>query len=116
MPEFIKDLKDILSSHSALIDAKKSLHVLFNKTSYGCKKDYPVAVVDESKHIKEEDALAYFKENYLLDEQGLSYEEYPSDDITRISKYTPKYIQNVGFVLAKHKRHAPPYIFQQVQT
>ena len=103
MPEFIKDLKDLLGSHSALIDAKKSLHVLFNKTSYGCEKDYPVAVVHESKRIKEEDALAYFKENYLLDEQGLTHDEYPRDDLDRIFTYAPKYIQNVSFMLSTTK-------------
>ena len=57
MPDFIEDLEDILSSHSALITVNKSLHVLFNKTPFGCEKDYPVAVVHESSRIKEEDAL-----------------------------------------------------------
>jgi len=103
MPAFIKDLEVLLRSHSALVDVKKSLHVYFNRTDYGCEKDYPVAIVHEAKRIKEENALQYFKANYLLDENGLSYEEYPRDDLERISIHAPKYIQNVGFILATTK-------------
>lgn len=113
MPDFIKGLEDILTSHSALVDVKRSLHVLFNKTSYACEKDYPVAVVHESKRIKEENALKYFKENYLLDEEGLTQEEYPRDDLTRLSSYTPKYIQNVGFMLATTKDMPHPTFFNK---
>ncbi len=113
MPDFIKDLEDILSSHSALVTVKKSLHVLFNKTAYGCEKDYPVAVVHEVNRIKEENALHYFKKNYLLDEEGLSYEEYPRDDLTNISLYAPKYIQNVGFMLSTTKDVPHPTFFNK---
>ncbi|PHS37326.1 MAG: hypothetical protein COB07_10810 [Sulfurovum sp.] len=108
MPEFIEDLKVILGSHSALIDAKKSLHVLFNTTNYGCEKDYPVAVVHERSRIKEASVLKYFKDNYLLDEEGLSYDEYPRDDLTNISYYAPKYIQNAGFILSTTKEVPHP--------
>lgn len=113
MPDFIKDLKVILSSHSALIDIKKSLHVLFAQTPYGCEKDYPVAVVHETSRIKEEDALHYFKKNYLLNEEGLSYEEYPRDDLTNISLHAPKYIQNVGFMLTTTKDVPHPTFFNK---
>ncbi|NOR56669.1 MAG: hypothetical protein GQ531_10755 [Sulfurovum sp.] len=101
MPEFINDLETILTTHSALVNPKKSLHVLFNITSHGCQKDYPVALVHEECRIKEADALSYFKNNHLLDEEGLSYEEYPRADLEKISQHTPKYIQNVGFMLFK---------------
>ncbi len=113
MPDFIEDLEDILSSHSALVTVKKSLHVLFNKTDYGCEKDYSVAVVHETSRIKEESALGYFKENYLLDDEGLTYEEYTSDELTNISLYTPKYIQNVGFMLSKTKDIPHPTFFNK---
>ena len=113
MPDFIEDLEDILNSHSALVTVKKSLHVLFNKTAFGCEKDYPVAVVHESSRIKEEDALSYFKENHLLDDEGLSYEEYPRDDLSRISLHTPKYIQNVGFILSTSKDVPHPTFFNK---
>ena len=103
LPEFIEDLKLILTAHSALIDAKQSLHVLFTRTQYGCEKDYPVAIVHEANRIKEEEALAYFKENYLLDEEGFSYDEYPRDDLDRLSLHAPKYIQNVGFMFSTKK-------------
>ena len=113
MPDFIEDLKVILSSHSALINVKKSLHVLFTRTPYGCEKDYPVAVVHETSRIKEENALAYFKENYLLDDEGLTYQEYPRDDLTNISLYAPKYIQNVGFMLSTTKDVPHPTFFNK---
>ena len=103
LPDFIEDLKRILTAHSALIDAKQSLHVLFTRTQYGCEKDYPVAIVHEKNRIKEEVALAYFKENYLLDEEGLTYDEYPRDDLDRMTLNIPKYIQNVGFMFSTEK-------------
>jgi len=103
LPDFIEDLKRILTTHSALIDVKQSLHVLFTRTQYGCEKDYPVAIVHEKSRIKEELALAYFKENYLLDEEGLTYDEYPRDDLDRMTLNIPKYIQNVGFMFSTEK-------------
>jgi len=113
MPAFIKDLETLLRTHSALVDVKKSLHVYFNRTDYGCEKDYTVAIVHEAKRIKEEDALQYFKKNYLLDDDGFSYDEYPKDDLTNISTYAPKYIQNVGFILATTKDVPAPTFFNK---
>ena len=108
MPAFIEVLKEILKTNSPLITIKNSLHVLFNTRAYGCQKDYPVALVHEECRIKESDSLSYFKENHLLDEEGLSYEEYPRDDLEKISLHTPKYIQNVGFMLFKTKAMTDP--------
>lgn len=113
MPDFIQDLEIILSSHTMLIDVKKSLHILFTKTPYGCEKDYPVAIVHEATRIKEESALQYFKENYLLDEKGLTYGDYPRADLTHISLHTPKYIQNVGFMLSTTKEMPEPTFFNK---
>ena len=108
MPDFIKDLEVILSSHTSLIDVKKSLHILFANTPYGCEKQYPVAVVHEQSRIKEEDALNYFKKNYLLDEEGCTFVDYPQNDLENISLHTPKYIQNVGFMLSTTKEMPEP--------
>ena len=113
IPEFIKDLEVLLRTHSALVDPKKSLHVYFNRTDYGCEKDYPVAIVHKAKRIKEEDAIQYFKKNYLLDEDGLSFDEYPKSDLAGISTYAPKYIQNVGFILATTKDVPGPTFFNK---
>jgi len=113
MPDFINDLELLLRTHSALVDVKKSLHVYFNRTDYGCVKDYTVAVVHEAKRIKEEDALQYFKKNHLLDEDGLSFDEYPKEDLSGISLYMPKYIQNVGFMLATTKDVPHPTFFNK---
>jgi len=108
MPEFIEDLKVILGSHSALVDVKKSLHILFNTTNYGCEKSYPVAVVHERSRIKEAAALTFFEENALLDAEGLSYEDYPRADLVNIALNTPRYIQNVGYILANTKKVPEP--------
>jgi len=113
IPAFIKHIETLLSTHSALINIKQSFHVYFNRTDYGCEKDYPVAIVHEAKRIKEDDALNFFKENYLLDEDGYSFDEYPKDDLVRISTYTPKYIQNVGFILATTKDVPQPTFFNK---
>jgi len=113
MPDFIKDLEDILITHTVLVDVKNNLHILFTRTPYGCEKDYPVAIVHETVRIKEERALAYFKENYLLDEKGLTYGDYPRADLTNISLHTPKYIQNVGFMLATNKDVPEPTFFNK---
>lgn len=115
VPDFIKDLEIILSSHTILVDAKQSLHILFNSTPYGCAKDFPVAVVHEAKRIKEEDALAYFKENYLLDEDGYSYEEYPLSDLAHISLNAPKYIQNISYMLSTEKKMPEPSFFNKLK-
>lgn len=113
MPDFIKDLEVILNSHTTLIDVKKSLHILFTNTPYGCEKEYPVAIVHEERRIKEADALQYFKEHYLLDEEGLTYEDYPRVDLSHVSLHTPKYIQNVGFMLATTKEMPEPTFFNK---
>ncbi len=115
IPEFIKDIEALLSSHTALIDVKKSLHLFFNRTDYGCVKDYPVAIVHDAKRIKEEDTLRYFKSNSLLDADELSYDEYPKDDLDNISYYAPKYIQTVGFMLATTKDVPQPTFFNKLK-
>jgi hypothetical protein len=113
IPDFIKDLEKILNTHSALIDIKKSLHILFSRTPYGCEKDYPVAIVHEMMRIKEENALQYFKENYLLDEEGFTHEDYPRSDLINLSLDMPAYIQNVGFILATTKDVPHPTFFNK---
>lgn len=114
-PEFINDLEKLLRTHSALVDVKKSLHVYFNRTDYGCEKDYPVAIVHEAKRIKEDDALQYFKTNYLLDEDGFSFDEYPKDDLENISYHAPKYIQTVNFMLATTKEVPHPTFYNKLK-
>jgi len=89
--------------------------VYFNRTDYACEKDYPVAIVHEAKRIKEDDALKYFKSNHLLDEDGFSFDEYPKDDLARISTYVSKYIQNVGFILATTKEVPHPTFYNKLK-
>ncbi len=113
MPDFIKDLEIILSSHTSLIDVKNSLHILFTKTPYGCEKNFPVAVVHEASRIKESEALNYFKENYLLDDEECTPTEYFGNQLANISLHSPKYIQNVGFMLFSTKEIPEPTFFNK---
>jgi len=103
MPDFIEDLIQVLKAHSPLITIKDSLHILFSRMEYGAEKNYPVAIVHEARRIKEENALQYFKENALIDEEGLSYEDYPRDDLDRLIEAFPQYIQTVGFMFSSKK-------------
>ena len=49
----------------------------------------------------------------MLDEEGLSYEEYSRDDLSRMSTNTPKYIQNAGFMLTTTKELPHPTFFNK---
>lgn len=113
MPDFIKDLEVILSSHTSIIEVTDSLHILFTNTPYGCEKQYPVALVHEAIRIKEEEALNYFKTHQLLDNEGFTPKEYLRDILTDISLQTPKYIQNVGFMLSSTKNVPHPTFFNK---
>ena len=113
MPEFIEDLKIILSSHTSLVDAKQSLDILFTNTPYGCQKNYPVAIVHESRRIKEQEALAYFTKNHLLDEKSATHNEYDEATLQAVAKNTPKYIQRVGFMLSYKKEVPEPTFFNK---
>lgn len=108
MPEFIEDLKIILSSHTSLVDAKQSLDILFTNTPYGCEKNYPVAIVHESIRIKEPEALDYFQKNHLLEDKAQTYTEYDEASLQEIAKNRPKYIQRVGFMLSCTKEVPQP--------
>ncbi len=113
VPAYIKDIESLLSSHTTLIDVKQSLHLFFNRTDYGCVKDYPVAIVHESKRIKEKEMQEYFTSNYLLNEEGFSYEEYGKDDLEHMIHHAPNYIQTVGFMLSTSKEMPHPTFFNK---
>ena len=89
------------------------MHILFTNTPYGCEKQYPVALVHEAIRIKEEEALNYFKIHHLLDDEGFTPKEYLCDILTDISLQTPKYIQNVGFMLSSTKNVPHPTFFNK---
>lgn len=113
MPDFIDDLKVILSSHTSIIEVRDSLDILFTTTPYGAKKNYPVAIVHEASRIKEEETLAYFKKHHFISDGGLSKEEYSDEELIHIAKNAPKYIQNVGFILSTTKEVPHPTFFNK---
>ena len=98
MPPFINELISSLS-----VNSDESLEILLTRTPYGYEKNYPVAIVHESTRIKERLDLAYFNENALLDDKGLTYSQYPRDTLDKIARNTPNYIQNVGYMFATQK-------------
>jgi hypothetical protein len=103
MPDFIEDLKVILSSHTAIVEIRDSLDILFTTTPYGAQKNYPVAIVHEAVRIKEKGALTYFKEHHFMSGDGLTREVYSDEELIHIASHVPKYIQTVGFILATTK-------------
>ncbi len=108
-PAYIDEIEKLLATHTALIDVTQSLHLYFNRTKYGCEKDYPVAIVHESRRIKEPEALAYFQNNFLLDEEGKSYEEYAQQDLQHLIANVPTYVQTVSFMLTTTKEIPHPH-------
>jgi hypothetical protein len=108
MPDYIDDLKVILSAHTAIIEVKDSLDILFTTTPYGAKKNYPVAIVHETVRIKEDETLDYFKNNHFIDEHGSTRIAYGEAELEDIALQAPDYIQTVGFMLSTTKEMPHP--------
>ena len=113
MPDFIKDLEVILSSHTSIIEVRDSLDILFTTTPYGAHKNYPVAIVHEASRIKEEETLSYFKKHHFISDEGLSREEYNDEELIHIAKDASKHIRNVNFILSTTKEVPHPTFFNK---
>src|SRR5210317_1929981 len=99
----IKELKEALQHAPSGIQIKDALHLLFNKSHYGCQKDYPVAVVHEKTRITDPSSLTFFTQNNLLDTAGFTPCNYDDSQIEDIVSYAPAYIQRVNYIVAKSK-------------
>jgi len=110
---FIKELQKILEYVPTEIQIKESLALLFNKSHYGCQKEYPVAVVHEKTRITDPSSLAFFTQNNLIDPEGFTPYTYDDTQIEQIVSCAPSYIQRVNYIVSKSKMIPKPTFFNK---
>ena len=109
----IKKIQEALQHGPSNIQIKDTLHLLFNKSHYGCQKDYPVAVVHEKTRITDPSSLTFFTQNNLLDPEGFTPCNYNDSQIQDIASHAPAYIQRVNYIVAKNKTIPQPTFFNK---
>lgn len=100
---FIKELQEVLRRAPSNTQIKETLHLLFDDSSYGWEKDYPVALVHEKTRIKEPSALTFFTEHNLLNKDGFTPTAYTDAQIEQIVIHAPSCIQRVNYIVAQTK-------------
>ncbi|GIT99273.1 hypothetical protein [Sulfurovum sp. TSL1] len=109
----IKELQEALQHSASHIQIQESLHLLFNESTFGCQKEYPVAVVHEKTRLTETSSLAFFTQNDLIDTEGFTPGAYDDTQIEQIVAHAPEYIQRVNFIVAKNKTIPQPTFFNK---
>ncbi len=109
----IKELQEALKHTPSDIQIKDSLHLLFNESTYGCQKEYPVAVVHEKTRITDPSSLAFFTQKNLIDTEGFTPCAYDDTQIEQIVSQAPDYIQRVNYIVAKSKSIPKPTFFNK---
>lgn len=109
----IQELQGALQHSASHIQIQASLHLLFNESTYGCQKEYPVAVVHEKTRITKPSSLAFFTQNDLIDTEGFTPCTYDDAQIEQIVTHAPGYIQRVNFIVAKNKTIPQPTFFNK---
>ncbi len=109
----IKELQEALKHTPSDIQIKDSLHLLFNESTYGCQKEYPVAVVHEKTRITDPSSLAFFTQKNLIDTEGFTPSDYDDTQIEQIVSQAPDYIQRVNYIVAKSKSIPKPTFFNK---
>ncbi len=110
---FIKELQAALKKVPPGTQIKDTLHLLFDDSSYGWSKDYPVALVHEKTRITEPSALTFFNQNNLLDEEGSTPCTYDNAQIDKIVTHAPSCIQRVNYIVAQTKTIPQPLFFNK---
>ena len=110
---FIEALQKILESIPSDMNIQESLALLFDKSHYGCQKEYPVAVVHEKTRITDPASLAFFEQNDLIDPQGFTPCIYSDTQIEQIVSHAPSYIQRVDYIVSKNKIISKPEFFNK---
>jgi hypothetical protein len=110
---FIKELQEALRNTPSDMQIKDSLSLLFDESTYGCQKDYPVAVVHEKTRISDPSSLTFFTKNNLLDTEGFTPCDYDDSQIQQIVSHAPAYIQRVNYIVAKNKNIPQPTFFNK---
>jgi hypothetical protein len=109
----IKELHEALQKAPSATEIKETLHLLFDESSYGWSKDYPVAIVHEKTRIKESSTLDFFTQNNLIDEEGFTPCTYDNTQIDKIVTNAPSYIQRVNYIVAQTKTIPQPLFFNK---
>ncbi len=110
---FIEELQKILEYASSDIQIKESLAILFNKSDYGCEKEYPVAMVHEKTRITDPSSLTFFTQNNLINPEGFTPCTYDDMLIEQIVSHAPSYIQRVNYIVSKSKMIPKPTFFNK---
>ncbi len=110
---FIKELQEALKNTPSDMQIKDSLSLLFDESSYGCQKDYPVAIVHEKTRITDPSSLTFFTKNNLLDTEGFTPCDYDDSQIEDIVSHAPAYIQRVNYIVSKSKTIPKPTFFNK---
>ncbi len=109
----IKELQEALQHTPSDIQIQDALPLYFNESSYGCQKDYPVAVVHEKTRITDPLSLAFFKQNDLIDTEGFTPCVYDDTQIEQIVSHAPSYIQRVNYIVGQSKTIPKPEFFNK---
>lgn len=109
----IKELQEALRNTPSDIQIKDSLPLLFDESTYGYQKDYPVAVVHEKTRITDPSSLNFFRQNNLIDTEGFTPCAYDDMQIEDIVSHAPDYIQRVNYIVAKSKAIPQPTFFNK---
>ncbi len=109
----IKELQEVLRQVPSNMQIKDALHLLFDESTYGCQKEYPVAVVHEKTRITDPASLAFFTQNHLIDTEGFTPSTYDDRQIEQIVAYAPSYIQRVNYIIAQNKTIPQPTFFNK---
>jgi len=106
-------LQESLQKASAPIDIAALCHI-FRETTYGCFTDYIIALIHDTKKIKEPEILETLKQHNLLQTEGLLIKHTTTrDDLTEenlalIEAYAPAYLQSVDYLISKTKERPAP--------
>lgn len=109
----IKEIQEALKKAPSDIQIKDTLHLLFDDSTYGWGKDYPVALVHEKIRITEPSALTFFTQHNLLDEKGFTPCTYDSVQIDKIITHAPSCIQRANYIVAQTKTIPQPLFFNK---
>ncbi len=109
----IKELQEVLRQVPSDMKIKDSLHLLFDESTYGCQKEYPVAVVHEKTRITDPASLTFFTQNHLIDTEEFTPSTYSDTQIEQIVAHAPSYIQRVNYIVAQNKAIPKPTFFNK---
>ena len=88
------------------------LENLQQNSSIKWQEDYPVAVVHEKVRVKEQETLEMLEKKNFFNAQGLSSQEYTTENLNFLKKEAKKYIKTVS-ILGMESTDNRAYIFKE---